>query len=132
VLEDFPHHPQQVMLACKGPGKTAVLAWLCWNYLLTRLHPKIKALSITGKNLSDNLWPEMAKWKKASPLLEDQFEWRSERIFLKDHPETWFMTAASWPLTTNEQELGSTQAGLCAPLKRFWVNHRCRAGKLTL
>lgn len=116
VLEDFPHNPQQVMLACKGPGKTAVLAWLCWNYLLTRLHPKIKALSITGKNLSDNLWPEMAKWKKASPLLEDQFEWRSERIFLKAHPETWFMTAASWPQTTNEQELGSTLAGL-------WADH---------
>jgi phage terminase large subunit len=29
------------MKACKGPGKTAVLAWTMWNYLVTRPHPKV-------------------------------------------------------------------------------------------
>jgi hypothetical protein len=115
VLEDFPHHPAQVMLACKGPGKTAVLAWLGWNFLLTREHCKIAGLSITGKNLSDNLWPEMAVWQKKTPILSELFEWGAERIRCKAHPETWFMTAKTWPQSPNEQQLGETLAGLWAP-----------------
>ena len=39
-----------------------VLAWLAWNFLLTRREPKIAATSITATNLADNLWAEMAKW----------------------------------------------------------------------
>ena len=114
VLDDFITNPAQVMACCKGPGKTAVLAWLCWNFLLTRMHPKIGAISITGKNLHDNLWPEMAKWQKRSALLTNLFEWGSERIALKAHPETWFMSARTWPQSANEQELGETLAGLWA------------------
>jgi phage terminase large subunit len=114
VLEDFPHVPRQALAACKGPGKTAVLAWLAWNYLLTRPHPKIGALSITGKNLEDNLWAEMAFWQKKSPVLTQQFEWTSKSIHLRAHPETWFMSAKSWKPTTNSDELGQTLAGLWA------------------
>lgn len=116
VLNDFPHHPAQAMACCKGPGKTAVIAWLCWNFLLTRAHPKIGAVSITGKNLHDNLWPEMAKWLKASPLLDSLFEWGNERIANKEHPETWFMSAKTWPQSANDQQLGETLAGL-------WADH---------
>lgn len=116
VLEDFPHRPRQAMACCKGPGKTCVEAWLAWNFLLTRSHPKIGAVSITGKNLDDNLWPEMAKWRKAAPVLEKLFEWTAESIFLRQHPETWFMTRKTWKPTSNEQDLGQTLAGL-------WANH---------
>lgn len=114
VLEDFPHFPMQAMAACKGPGKTATLAWLAWNFLLTRRHPKIGAVSITGRNLHDNLWPEMAAWQKRAPLLESLFEWGTERIALRAHPETWFMSAKTWPQSANEQQLGETLAGLWA------------------
>src|SRR5581483_11748393 len=86
VLAKFPTHPKQCMLACKGPGKTAVLAWLAWNFLLTRLHPKIGAVSITSDNLKDGLWAEMAKWQHKAPLLRDQFEWTASRIFAKEYP----------------------------------------------
>jgi Domain of unknown function DUF302 len=41
ALELFPTTPRIAMKACKGPGKSTVLAWLAWNYLLTRPHPKI-------------------------------------------------------------------------------------------
>ena len=114
VLDDFLTNPAQVMACCKGPGKTAVIAWLCWNFLLCRLHPKIGAVSITGKNLDDNLWPEMAKWQKKSALLTQLFEWNSGRIFLKASPETWFMSHKTWPQSANEQQLGETLAGLWA------------------
>lgn len=122
VLEEFPHNPRQAMACCKGPGKTAVLAWLGWNFLLTRLHPKVGAVSITGSNLDDNLWPEMAKWQKKSPLLIDQFEWTSESIFLKAHPETWFMTRKAWKPSANEDELGQTLAGLWADHVLFLID----------
>ncbi len=32
------------------PGKTAVLAWCMWHYMVTRPHAKIVATSITGDN----------------------------------------------------------------------------------
>ena len=70
------------MKACKGPGKTAVEAWLAWNFLVTRDDPKIAATSITADNLADNLWAEMAKWQQRSPyLLTAHFEWTKTRIF---------------------------------------------------
>ena len=66
VLEAFPHQQRLAMACCKGPGKTTVLAWLIWNFLLTRPHPKIAATAITKDNLDDNLWAELAKWQKRS------------------------------------------------------------------
>src|SRR5205814_1739641 len=48
ALEAFPHSPRLAMKACKGPGKTAVLAWIAWNFLVTRLHPMIGATSSSG------------------------------------------------------------------------------------
>ncbi len=113
-LEAFPNEPRIAMMACKGPGKTAVLAWLGWNFLLCYLNPKIAALSITGKNLKDGLWTEMSKWRGKAPLLKELFEVTSERIFLKAEPETWWMSARSWPQTADPQALADTLAGLWA------------------
>lgn len=114
VLEEFPHCARQAMACCKGPGKTTVEAWLAWNFLLTRRHPKIGALAITGKNLDDNLWPEMAKWQKVDPVLRQEFEWTAESIYLRKEPETWFMTRKTWRPNATPEELGETVAGLWA------------------
>lgn len=115
VLRDFPTHPRQAMRACKGPGKTALLSWLSWNYLLTRPHPKIAAISISGDNLRDNLWAEMAYWQQRSPLLLELFQWRAERITCKAHPETWWMAARSWQKSADKSQQANTLAGLHAP-----------------
>lgn len=122
VLEEFPHRPRQAMACCKGPGKTCTEAWLAWNFLLTRPHPKVAAVSITGKNLDDNLWPEMAKWHKRSDILLQQFEWTAESIFLRAHPETWFMTRKTWRPSANTDELGQTLAGLWAEYLLFLID----------
>jgi len=29
VLKQFPHSQRMAMKACKGPGKTTLLSWLC-------------------------------------------------------------------------------------------------------
>jgi len=112
VLAAFPHHPRLAMKACKGPGKTTVMAWLAWNFLLTRDDPKIAATSVSGDNLADNLWAEMAKWQAKAPLLAKKFEWTKTRIFNRERPETWWMSARTWARTADKARLGQTLAGL--------------------
>ena len=114
VLEAFPRHPRLAMKACKGPGKTAVLAWLAWNFLATRVDPKIAATSITKPNLDDNLWSEMSKWQQRSPWLRNHFDWGKERIVCRGRPENWWMSARTWNRTTDRSQQGSTLAGLHA------------------
>lgn len=119
VLRAFPGNPRIAMKACKGPGKTAVLAWLCWNFLLTRQHPKIAATSITAENLADNLWTEMAKWLNRSELLRELFTWNKTRIEAKHHPETWWMSARTWPKSADPSQQANTLAGLHADYLLF-------------
>lgn len=102
--------------ACVGPGKSAVLAWIGWHFLSCfgdeHEHPKGIAVSITGENLSSNLWPELSKWQQRSPYLSAIFQWTKTKIYCKLHPETWFLEARSWPQTANTEELGKTLSGL--------------------
>lgn len=104
--------------ACAGPGKTAELAWMGWNFLLCYgepdKHPLAAALSITETNLRDNLWKEMAVWQARSKLLSGAFTWTKERIFAKDHPQTWWMSARSVSQKANPDEKGRTLSGLHA------------------
>ena len=48
-LRAFPHRQRMAAIACKGPGKTAVISWCCWNFLL-RPDAKIFAAGITEDN----------------------------------------------------------------------------------
>src|SRR5690606_3498140 len=73
VLRAFPETPRVALLASRGPGKTATLAWLAWNVLLCYEHPKVAAVSISRDNLADNLWTEMSKWQAKSALLREKF-----------------------------------------------------------
>lgn len=105
--------------ACKGPGKTAVLAILIWHFLATREDPKIAATSITGDNLEDCLWTELSKWQQKSPLLTRTFEWTKTRITCRDRPETWWCSARTWSRTANKETQGETLAGLHADYMLF-------------
>src|SRR2546430_9784758 len=69
VLAAFPRNQRLAMKACKGPGKTAVLAWLAWNFLVVNEDAKVAATSVSADNLADNLWTEMAKWQGEWPPL---------------------------------------------------------------
>lgn len=104
------------MQACAGPGKTTVLAWNGLKALSCYgekgEHPKGLAVSVTADNLKDNLWPEIAKWRARSPYLTGAFEWTKQRIFAKDHPETWFLATRSWSKAANAEEQGRTLSGL--------------------
>lgn len=102
--------------ACVGPGKTAVLAIIGWWFLTcwgsAGNHPKGAAVSVTEDNLNDNLWPEFAKWRSRSPLIMEMFEWTKTRLYAKDHPETWFISARTYSKTADPEEQGRTLSGL--------------------
>src|SRR5262249_14284583 len=106
----------------KGPGKTAALAMLAWNFLLTRTYPKVVATSISGDNLADNLWPEMAKWQQKSDLLKHLFQWTKTRIFLKEAPENWFMSARAWSKSADISQQANTLAGFHADNLLFMLD----------
>lgn len=128
VLEMFPHKPRIALTACKGPGKSCLLAWIGWNFLLTRPTPKCAATSISGDNLRDNFWTEMAKWQSKSPFLTHMFEWTSKRIFAKENPEQWWMSARTWPQNGDATQQADTLAGLHADYILFLIDE---AGGMT-
>lgn len=104
------------MKACTGPGKSAVLAWIGWHRLacfgMQGEHPKGAALSITGDNLKDNLWAELAKWRGRSEFLKQAFTWTKERIYANDHPDTWFLSARSYAKDADPETIGRALSGL--------------------
>ena len=112
AFDIFPHAPRLAMKASKGPGKTCVEAILNWNFLVTRPYPNMAAISISGDNLRDNFWKEMAFWRNKSPMVTEMFELQAERIFARDHKDTWFLSARNWAKSATDEELGQSLAGL--------------------
>lgn len=116
VMAGKPGRKRIAMKACAGPGKTAVLAWLGWHRLACfakkNLHPKGIAVSIDSANLKRNLWAEMSRWRNESEFLKAAFTVQAEKIFANDHPDTWFLSAGSWPKTADQEAIGRTLSGL--------------------
>lgn len=122
VLDAFPHRQRIAMPSAKGPGKSCVEAWLAWNFLLTRLNPKVAATSISGDNLRDGLWTEMAKWQQKSELLQAMFTWTTTRIFANINPAEWWMSARTWPQNGDATQQANTLAGLHADNIMFIID----------
>lgn len=112
VLEATLLHQRIALKASKGPGKSTILAWLLWWFMVTRPHPKVVATSISGDNLKDNLWTEASKWQGKSRLLKATFSWSTDRITANDHPETWWASARAWPKVADPQQQADTLAGI--------------------
>lgn len=103
------------LLACAGPGKTAVMCISAWIFLSCfgrkGDHPKGIALAVTGDNLKDNFWAEMSKWQGRSKYLMAKFKWTKTRIFAKENPEKWFLSARTWPQSADAETQGRTLSG---------------------
>lgn len=121
-LQALVNNQKLALKACKGPGKTCVLAWSAWWFLATRPHPKIAATSVSSDNLSDGLWTEMAKWMSKSTFLKSSFTWTKTRIFNNEHPETWWMSARSWSKSASDEQQANTLAGLHADYIMFIID----------
>ena len=93
---------------------TAVLAWLAYNFLLTRPHPIIGATSVTGDNLKSNLWTELARWREKSEILKSFFDQTGTKVFARDHPDTWKLEARTWAKDADAEAIGNALSGLHA------------------
>lgn len=102
--------------ACVGPGKTAVLAWMGLNFLACYAaagrHPSGLCISISGDNLRDNLWKEFSVWRGRSQFFTALFELTGTRLFAREHPQTWFLAARSWPQKADVEAQGRSLSGL--------------------
>ena len=112
ALQAFPHQPRLAMKACTGPGKTAVLAWIGWNFLLTRPFPVVGCCSITGQNLASNLWPELSRWQAKSEMLKVMFTKTAKRIYANGYEDTWWLEARTWAQKADPEAIGNVLAGL--------------------
>jgi phage terminase large subunit len=111
ALEAFPHTPRMAMQSCTGPGKTALLAWMGWNFLLTRPHAVIGAASLNKPLLKATFWPELARWYGRSPILQATFDMQEEQIIQREHPQTWHLKARSWAKDANAEQIGNALRG---------------------
>jgi hypothetical protein len=121
ALQGFakPENERIALKACKGPGKTAVLAWMMLNFLATRPHARVGATSITGDNLNTNLWPELAKWMGTSRFFSEFFEWTNSRVSYRHFPKTWFAVARAWPKQADAEQQALALAGIHAEYVLF-------------
>ena len=114
ALEAVAREPRVAMKACKGPGKSCVLAWTIWWFLSTRIDAQILVLSITKDNLKDNLWKELAYWYHKSEFLQRSFTLSAERIKSREHPETWWVSARAFSQSADKEQQANTLAGMHA------------------
>lgn len=130
ALEAFaspdPAKRRIALAACAGPGKSAGESWMAWNFLACYAdqgqHPNGAAVSITGENLKNGLWKELAVWYGKSPFLQRAFDMTSERIFSREHPKTWFLSARSFAKTADVEAQGRTLSGLHAPYMLYLLD----------
>jgi phage terminase large subunit len=124
VLEQVskPETRRVALKACKGPGKTCLLAWVILWFLVCFPTPKVAATSITGDNLRDCLWTELALWIGKSELCKDLLVWSAERIVHRESPATWWASARRWPREADGSKQADTLAGLHGEYLLFVVD----------
>ena len=93
VMNDVAKFPMVSVKSGHGVGKSALESWIIWWYISTRPYPKILCTAPTKHQLHDILWAEVSKWKRNSKGLDKDFEWTSEKIYLKGSQEEWFAIA---------------------------------------
>lgn len=79
----------------RGPGKTAVEAWLILWLMSTRPNFAGFATANTADQLSDKLWRELALWHRRA-INAEWFTWTATRFFHNDAKETWGVDALPW------------------------------------
>lgn len=81
--------------AGRGPGKTAVIAWLILWAMSTRPDFSGVVTANTGAQLDGKTWREVALWKNRA-INGHWFTWTATKLFANASPETWKVTAEKW------------------------------------
>jgi hypothetical protein len=89
-----------------GVGKTTVLSWAGWLFLILREHSRVVATAPTFAQLHDVLWPEYAKWQVKMPeALSSQWDISGNHIRHKNKlfAKTWFAVSRTSGQASNLQ-----------------------------
>jgi len=79
----------------RGPGKSAVIAWLILFFMSTRPNFSGVVTANTGDQLDGKTWRELALWH-ARALNKHWFEWTSGKFVHVEQPDTWKVVAQKW------------------------------------
>ncbi len=113
LLVSDPKTRRLAFKACKGPGKTAVLAWIILWFLSCHYESKVGCTSITEGNIDTNLWPELLKWINRSSFLKAAFAWSKTQVTRRGN-ENWFAVKRTWPKSGDSQQQADALAGIHA------------------
>ena len=122
ALTYYSRHQRLAMKACKGPGKSAVLAWIALHFMTVWPMPKGACTSISLENLRDGLWSEIAKWYNRSTFLKQAFQFTKTRLVGKEAPDTWWLSARAWSRSADKAQQADTLAGLHADYILFLID----------
>ncbi len=78
-----------------GIGKTALISWIILWFVSTRPHPQVIVTANTEAQLHNKTWRELSVWHKLA-INSEWFQWTATKLYMKDHPETWFASAVTW------------------------------------
>ncbi len=115
ALQELPKRDRVAFIASKGVGKSFLEACAGWWWMCTRKRAQVICTSINAKNLRDGLWKEIGGLYQQSKFLQSIFQFNSERVFAKEDPTNWFMSARSWRDHADAVEQAQALAGLHGP-----------------
>ena len=96
----------------RGTGKDCCLSWI-YIWALT-CFPDFQGLvtAPTSHQLRDVLWKEISKWLKPNEFLSSFLTWQTERVFNREEPEKWFITARTANIKGSPEEQSETLSGM--------------------
>jgi hypothetical protein len=113
-LTALVRHQRLGLLACKGPGKSMILAVGGLWFMFIHKDSEVVCTSITADNLRDGLWKELGKWMRVNPIFDLLFSKTNTRIEHRERGDLWFASARAWPRTGDATQQADSMAGIHA------------------
>ena len=114
-LESFRDNPKTALRAAKGVGKSCVLSWCAWWFLITRPHGQVYCTSINALNLKNGLSKEIRYWYLQAPeWFQDLFDVKDMRIADKSNMRTHFIQNVTWSKDADSAAQAESMTGIHA------------------
>ena len=95
--KELVEHRRVSIRSGHGTGKSAWMAWCVLWFMVCYYPCKVPCTAPTSHQLADVLWAEIAKWfgklKERIPHIAGEFEWSSERFYMRTNPNESFAVA---------------------------------------
>lgn len=93
ALRKIATNQKLAIAGCTGVGKDFLAACVIWWFLCTNHYPKVICTAVKQDTLKDNLWAELSRLMRRSPLIQTLFNYGVEKISAKGAEEEWFAVA---------------------------------------